>query len=591
VVENVNTSNTIEVSGFLVDEESNLSGVTVNGLNATFVASDVTGGHTFVRDIIVSGAGTQFVTVQASDALGSVASIQQSFILEQNESPTSFTNTPASNPFVVVGDASQAGDFTVSGTFVDANANITGVTLNGTPAFFQLDNTVGGSYSYNGSATVSPGIGFRSVFVEATDELSATGLHSFSVEVVENTPPSNLSFTPTHNATLFSEDIGAGLNVLVSGTFDDAEQNLAGVVVNGINASFSSVDLSGGHSFSSNIDLSPGTGQRDITVVLTDDFGSTLSQTHTLNIAPPYVDFTPADFDGDGQVSFVDFFAFADNFGKDNFDPATDIDDNGKVDLDDFFLFADLFGLGGAGKGWAAPVALEEKANLWLETSGGTRDDGNIAVVRVLTDGAEALMGFGLVLQYDDASLRFIDARPGAGHLLQGQEGQASLFRVLSQTSGRLVLGNALVSGQALSGGGMLAELRFHRQGEATDAFFDLTEAFFYRDGEVTQVVSLASSRLTPKTYALGANFPNPFNPSTSIEYALPQTGSARLTVYDVLGRKVRTLFSEVSHPAGIFTAAWDGRDTNGRAVSNGIYFYRLEAGQFSRTRKMALVK
>jgi hypothetical protein len=300
-----------------------------------------------------------------------------------------------------------------------------------------------------------------------------------------------------------------------------------------------------------------------------------------------------ADFDGDGQVNFDDFFAFADQFGRPAEADAArfDLDGDGQVGLGDFFTFADQFGLGGAGKGWAAPVALEEKANLWLETSGGTRDDNNIATVRILTDGTEALGGFGLVLQYDDASLRFIDARPGAGHLLQSQGGQAPLFRVLSQTPGRLVLGNALVSGQAPSGGGMLAELRFLRQGEATDAFFDLTEAFFYRDGEVTQVVSLASSRLTPKTYALGANFPNPFNPSTSIEYALPQTGSARLTIYDVLGRKVRTLFSEISHPAGIFTAAWDGRDTNGRAVGNGIYFYRLEAGKFSRTRKMALVK
>ncbi|RPJ42931.1 MAG: T9SS C-terminal target domain-containing protein, partial [Candidatus Latescibacterota bacterium] len=93
-----------------------------------------------------------------------------------------------------------------------------------------------------------------------------------------------------------------------------------------------------------------------------------------------------------------------------------------------------------------------------------------------------------------------------------------------------------------------------------------------------------------PASHALHGNFPNPFNPVTTVRFALPEKSEVRLAVYDVSGRFVRLLQEGVS-PAGVFEATWDGRDFAGRDAGSGAYFVRLEAGRFQATRKMLLVR
>ncbi len=85
-------------------------------------------------------------------------------------------------------------------------------------------------------------------------------------------------------------------------------------------------------------------------------------------------------------------------------------------------------------------------------------------------------------------------------------------------------------------------------------------------------------------------NHPNPFNPITTIRYALPADGAARLAVHDVAGRRVRTLF-DGRLPAGEHRAVWDGRDDAGAMVAGGIYFYRLQAVGHQRSGKMVFAK
>ncbi len=94
----------------------------------------------------------------------------------------------------------------------------------------------------------------------------------------------------------------------------------------------------------------------------------------------------------------------------------------------------------------------------------------------------------------------------------------------------------------------------------------------------------------TPTALMLSPNFPNPFNPSTMIQFELVSRGHATLRIYDVRGALVRTLFDD-TRDAGAGSATWDGRDDAGRVVSSGIYLYRLNAGGESRTRKMVLLK
>ncbi|MFN0158128.1 MAG: FlgD immunoglobulin-like domain containing protein [Bacteroidota bacterium] len=98
-----------------------------------------------------------------------------------------------------------------------------------------------------------------------------------------------------------------------------------------------------------------------------------------------------------------------------------------------------------------------------------------------------------------------------------------------------------------------------------------------------------------PATFILNQNFPNPFNPSTRIEFGLPEQSEVSLRVYNLLGQEVRVL-TEGTHNAGFLTVEWDGKTANGIAVSSGMYFYRLEARSssgdvFTSLRKMILIK
>ena len=93
-----------------------------------------------------------------------------------------------------------------------------------------------------------------------------------------------------------------------------------------------------------------------------------------------------------------------------------------------------------------------------------------------------------------------------------------------------------------------------------------------------------------PLEYALYENYPNPFNPSTTIKYSLKTAGHTKLTIYNMLGQKIQTLVNEPK-TAGIHTVKWDGRNSLGEQTSSGVYFYRIEAGDFVKTKRMILIE
>jgi hypothetical protein len=98
-----------------------------------------------------------------------------------------------------------------------------------------------------------------------------------------------------------------------------------------------------------------------------------------------------------------------------------------------------------------------------------------------------------------------------------------------------------------------------------------------------------------PRAWSLSQNFPNPFNPRTTISFDIPgetqaSAVQARLAVFDLRGRLVRVLVEKDLRP-GRYSVVWDGREANGGQVPSGIYFYRLKAGTFAETRKMLLMK
>ena len=93
-----------------------------------------------------------------------------------------------------------------------------------------------------------------------------------------------------------------------------------------------------------------------------------------------------------------------------------------------------------------------------------------------------------------------------------------------------------------------------------------------------------------PDAFALSYNYPNPFNPITTIEYDLPKDALVKLVIYDMLGREIVSLVNE-NLPAGYHSITWNAKDRFGNLVSAGIYFYQFQTKDFVKTRKMVLLK
>ena len=93
-----------------------------------------------------------------------------------------------------------------------------------------------------------------------------------------------------------------------------------------------------------------------------------------------------------------------------------------------------------------------------------------------------------------------------------------------------------------------------------------------------------------PSDFFLTQNHPNPFNPSTTIEYSLPIRSHVTITIHNLLSQRIKTIVDE-SKSAGRHTVLWNGRDYYGNQVTSGVYFYKIQAGDFARSKKMLLLK
>ena len=110
-------------------------------------------------------------------------------------------------------------------------------------------------------------------------------------------------------------------------------------------------------------------------------------------------------------------------------------------------------------------------------------------------------------------------------------------------------------------------------------------------DGSHSVVPSIVGkSPALPDEFELYQNYPNPFNPTTEIGFALPQATDVRLEIFNIMGQRVKLLVDQPLE-AGIHTFLWDGKDATGNTVASGVYLYRLDAGTYSASRKMLLLK
>ena len=93
-----------------------------------------------------------------------------------------------------------------------------------------------------------------------------------------------------------------------------------------------------------------------------------------------------------------------------------------------------------------------------------------------------------------------------------------------------------------------------------------------------------------PNNFSLHQNYPNPFNPITTLRYDLPENSLVNITIYDMLGRQVKTLVN-TNQSAGYKSIIWDATNDYGKPVSAGIYLYQIQAGEYISTKKTVLLK
>jgi hypothetical protein len=121
--------------------------------------------------------------------------------------------------------------------------------------------------------------------------------------------------------------------------------------------------------------------------------------------------------------------------------------------------------------------------------------------------------------------------------------------------------------------------------------YFVTATDFSGNEGNPATVNTLTGARGTPKNYVLSiANYPNPFNPRTTVSYTVPSRGRVNVSIYDTLGAHVATLF-DGERAAGAYSVSWNGRTDDAAGAASGVYFARIEHASGTRTKKMVLLK
>ncbi len=129
-----------------------------------------------------------------------------------------------------------------------------------------------------------------------------------------------------------------------------------------------------------------------------------------------------------------------------------------------------------------------------------------------------------------------------------------------------------------------------------SDGDIDVLSASYYDDKiawyENLQITGIINDNIITSNLIDLNNYPNPFNPTTTIEFSIQNNSKVELSIYNIKGQKVKQLVSGIRQlPEGQHSVVWDGKDCNNDSVASGIYFYKLKAGEYSKTRKMLLLR
>ncbi len=295
------------------------------------------------------------------------------------------------------------------------------------------------------------------------------------------------------------------------------------------------------------------------------------------------------DINGDGMVDATDAQIFL----------QSDINGDGMVGLADYEMLIMSWGKTAANGPATKPLVLapgvNENAEFSLSLGSERVIAGEMVAVDVSLANVAALMGYGFTLNYDTDKFEFVSVAPADEDLLKSTGGETPLFHNVAG-DGQVEVVNGMVNGSAVSGGGDIVRFVFRVLYEFEDnARFEIANGLVFDPTNLTNpavVAGVLELQSTPREFALHQNFPNPFNPDTTIKYELAESADVTLQIYNVLGQVVRTLVASEAQNAGRYQIRWNGMDDRGVPVSSGVYFYQISAeGKFHNVRKLMLLK
>ena len=309
--------------------------------------------------------------------------------------------------------------------------------------------------------------------------------------------------------------------------------------------------------------------------------------------------------DTDMTVGIDDFLAFVAAYesseGDENYNLQADVhpvdEPDGDVDLQDFLEFISSYGREAVGPSTKPLVLLpgiNENAEFLLSLGSERVIAGELVAVDVSLANVEALMGYGFALNYETDKFEFVSVAPADEDLLKSTGGETLFHHIVAD--GQVTVANGVYNGTAISGGGDVVRFVFRVLYEFEDnARFEIADGLVFDPSQLQNpalVAGVLELQSTPREFALHQNFPNPFNPDTTIKYDLAESADITLQIYNVLGQVVRTLVVSEAQNAGRYQIRWNGMDDRGVPVSSGVYFYRISAdGKFQNVRKLMLLK
>jgi hypothetical protein len=313
----------------------------------------------------------------------------------------------------------------------------------------------------------------------------------------------------------------------------------------------------------------------------TDDF-DTLESKYSVEVCAKPYKLGDVDFDNDVDIvdipTIVDFALGTDSPSDEEF-RAADINDDRMINIQDIVMTVDII----FGTSSSRTIAFDPSATAGVSLG---HSSGALAV-NVSYESISR--GFQFTVSYDPNQLTF-----GSPVLNASTDGM--MLQHLDDGEG-----NYMVVALDLNGGGLdmkdgaFVTLPISMANDAsagTDVA--LSKVMISGPGGISIPVRDEGSSLKievlPMVYALHQNYPNPFNPVTEIRFDLPETAPVTLTVFNIMGKEVRTLVTE-DLSAGFHSVSWNGLNDAGSPVSTGMYFYTISAGTYHATKKMVLLK